>query len=241
MKTLILTWQNPTTRSWFPVGRLDHDEKGYTFRYTKGANEAKKEGFKTFSRMEKMDASYSSEELFPLFANRIMPKSRPEFNEYSKWFGVEVSDNKLDWLAKSGGRKATDSLALFEAPEKVGNTFEMTFFLHGLRYLGQSNLDRINSLHVKDTLFLMKDFQNPYDKDALTVRTDHPKVLIGYCPRYLTSCFLGLLLENESSVVLSVDRVNYDAPYEHKLLCKLKADWGKLFQPFSSGEFLPLS
>lgn len=241
MKTLILTWQNPATRSWFPVGRLDYDEQGYTFRYTEGANKAKNEDFKTFSRMEDMSTPYYSEELFPLFANRIMPKSRPEFSEYSEWFGVEESDNKLDWLVKSGGRKATDSLALFEAPEKVRNTFEMSFFLHGLRYLEKPSLDRIDSLNVNDTLFLMKDFQNPYDKDALAVRSDNPKVLIGYCPRYLTRCFLELLETDESSVVLSVERVNSNAPYEYKLLCKLQAAWTKPLQPFTDGDFLPLS
>jgi len=240
MKSLILTWQNPETRSWFPVGRLDYNKKGYTFFYTKGATDAQKEGFKAFSRMEDMNTPYYSEELFPIFANRTMPKSRPEFLEYSEWFGISSDDSTLDWLAKSGGKKATDSLGVFEVPQKVNGYFEMFFFLHGIRYLEEATLDVIHTLNVGDPLFLMKDFQNHYDQNALAIRKDNPKALIGYCPRYFTGYFLKLFDKDEEPVRLSVEKVNANAPYEYKLLCKLRAHWAESFQPFSEGQFLPL-
>jgi len=240
MKSLILTWQNSETRSWFPVGRLDHSSEGYFFRYTQGANEAKEQGFKPFSRMEKMNVKYQSDNLFPLFSNRTMPKSRPEFLEYSEWFGLDADCSTLDWLAKSGGKKATDSLGVFLIPKERKGKFEMSFFLHGIRYLNESVLDEINSLKSGDKLFLMKDFQNPYDKYALAVRRNGPKALIGYCPRYYTKCFLDLLGGNEPSVILSVSKVNSKAPYDYKLLCKLEASWKDIFEPFSEGDFKPL-
>jgi hypothetical protein len=59
----------------------------------------------------------------------------------------------------------------------------------------------------------MPDPQNPHDASALTLRTDDPVTVVGYCPRYLTKDFLFLLNSGppDTPTVL-VDRVNGDAP-----------------------------
>ena len=34
---LFLAWQNPSTRPWFPIGKLTHDGRFYHFIYLQGA------------------------------------------------------------------------------------------------------------------------------------------------------------------------------------------------------------
>lgn len=80
MKALYVTWQDPDTRQWYPVGRLIHKDGSYEFTYTRGAKVSKK--FVPFGRMLDLDVAYLSNELFPLFANRMLPKSRPEYSDY---------------------------------------------------------------------------------------------------------------------------------------------------------------
>ena len=66
---------DPSKSGWSPIGRLEFDQATYRFVYTKGARTAV--GFTPFSGMEGLEQIYESNELFPVFANRLLPKSRP--------------------------------------------------------------------------------------------------------------------------------------------------------------------
>ena len=71
MKTLYVAWEDPEDRSWMPVGRLTVTEQGtYRFNYTKGAEMSKR--FTPFVKLDELDAEYESDELFPIFRNRIV-------------------------------------------------------------------------------------------------------------------------------------------------------------------------
>ena len=77
-RTLFLAWQGRKTREWFPV--LDAD---VSFRYTGGANRADKEaGFPRLIEFPDLYKAYRSPELFPVFQNRVMNRSRPDFAAY---------------------------------------------------------------------------------------------------------------------------------------------------------------
>ncbi len=80
---LILAWKNPNTRTWTPVGILEYKENKYFFNYTKGA---KVENFNPFGQMIDLEKTYESETLFPIFQNRLLSKSRPEYEDYLEWF-----------------------------------------------------------------------------------------------------------------------------------------------------------
>lgn len=67
---------DPSKGGWSPIGRLEFDRGTYRFAYTKGARTAA--GFTPFSGMEDLEQIYESNDLFPVFANRLLPKSRPE-------------------------------------------------------------------------------------------------------------------------------------------------------------------
>jgi hypothetical protein len=138
MRKLCIFWQNPDTRRWYPVGMLTRTADMYNFVYTKGAKEAK--GFIPFGRMRELDRIYRSSELFPLFANRVLARSRPEYDQYVRWIGADNDpDDEMLVLARTGGARATDSLTVYAKPEpNERSEFDLLFLCHGIRHLPPS-------------------------------------------------------------------------------------------------------
>ncbi|MGB5634883.1 MAG: HIRAN domain-containing protein [Waterburya sp.] len=66
--------------------------------------------------------------------------------------------------------------------------YELHFFAHGLGYLPQGVIAKIEQFQVGDRLWLAHELQNEYDKRALILNTqDH--YIVGYLPRYLSATF----------------------------------------------------
>lgn len=234
---LIISWKNPSTYMWVPVGRLKFQNNRYFFQYTKGAENS--QGFKLFEKMDDLNKIYESEELFPLFKNRLLQKSRPEYKEYLDWLNISTEDmHPMEELSLTGGVRATDSLQLFPIPVKQNGYYEVKFFSHGIRYLASSYLERADKLENGDKLYLMKDIQNAHDGYALTLRTEDPPELVGYCPKNYVKDFNNLIDKNGAkNVELTVVKNNKNAPSQLKLLCKFKAKWYDGFTPFSHEDF----
>lgn len=230
--------------SWGPVGRLDYNGKYYRFIYTKGARKLK--GFQPFPKMEDMNRVYESESLFPLFANRLLPPSRPEYEAFLRWGGFSP-DNPPDPIAILGvteGRRVTDAVELFPCPiPDSDGCYLNKFFLHGIRWMHPAAIERIATLRAGEALYLMPDIANPYDRDAVAVRTGDAdgRLMIGYAPRYLAYDVRELSMGCEPDFIsLTVERVNPDAPLQHRLLCRMRSCWPEDFRPCSSDEFEPL-
>lgn len=82
-KTLFLAWLDPISRYWFPIGRLTFDGGIYQFVYTQGVKEAQEKcAFKPLSSFPRLDEIYTSTQLFPVFANRLMSRSRPDYSSF---------------------------------------------------------------------------------------------------------------------------------------------------------------
>ncbi|MBI4203837.1 MAG: hypothetical protein HY527_02315 [Betaproteobacteria bacterium] len=242
MKALYVTWQDPETRRWYPVGRLTYKDGTYAFAYTRGAKAST--NFVPFGRMVNLDVVYLSNELFPLFANRMLPKSRPDYREYLSWLGLDESKaDELAVLARSGGQRATDTLEIVPCPEPTpDNNYVAYFFAHGLRYMSDKDQERVTTLNVGDRLFLMRDVQNRADPMALLMRTGDPMSMVGYVPRYYSAEFSAVMDRvGQEYVQVSVERVNPDAPSNFRLLCKLVAPWPVGFAPCSQDQFEPLA
>ena len=241
MKKLFVAWQNPEDRSWLPVGRLTLDNNEYKFVYTKGAIKNKK--FYPFARMKKLDGIYESKELFPLFANRLLSKKRPEYKDFLKWLNLN-EDDPINLLARTEGIRTTDTLMVFPCPEKqTDGTYHIHFFVHGIRYLPDYNIEEINKLQPEDRLYLMFDIQNQYDFQAIALRTEK-MILVGYYPRYLTHDFYSLLRNNDhvdKNVTVLVERVNQNAPIQFRLLCNVTGVWTDDFKPCSSELYEPIT
>lgn len=242
---LYLAWQDPQNRNWWPIGMLTYEQdKIYRFFYTKGAKKLTEMGiFETFGSMSKLDAVYESKDLFPLFTNRMMPISRPEYKRHLDWLGSTLGDEEpLTLLAMTEGLKGNDNLEVFKCPrENVKGKYEVVFLSHALRYLAQSAIDRINELDKGDQLYLVFDMQNMYDNKAMALRTDDPVEIVGYCPRYLSGDFLKLLTKyGTNDVKVTVERVNPQAPLHLRLVCKIVASWPKNFIPCSEEKYKPI-
>ncbi len=242
MNVLYVAWQDPEGRSWFPVGRLSNENGEYRFVYTRGAEEAPR--FVPFLRMEDMRVEYKSQELFPLFANRLLSKARPEYKDFLDWVNVQPSEaTPFVLLARTGGIRGTDSLTVFPRPERRDDgSYCMHFFCHGIRYLPEGTIELVNSLVPGTRLFLMPDPQNPTDSFAIALRTDDPKTLVGYVPGYFTEDVHYLLKTNRPDTLkVSVEKVNREAPIQLRLLCNMITHWPEGFRPCSGWLYEPLA
>ncbi len=239
---LILTWRNPENRAWTPVANLEYKKSKYYFNYLQGA---KVKNFRPFDEMSDLTKTYSSEELFPIFKNRLLSKSRPEYEDFLRWLDIDKNDrNDLLELAMSRGIRATDELQLFPIPDKNDDgNYEVLFFSHGISHISKSYIQRLEKLGQDDRLLILKDVQNDADPHALMMRTkDDPAELVGYCPAFFVKDFNTLMeLNGNNSIVVTVQKVNTDAPLQLKLLCRLTTKWHSSFEPFSSPEFQPIT
>jgi hypothetical protein len=248
MKKLFLAWQVPVSRRWFTIGRLTSDGRVYRFGYTRGAEEARREAdFKPLIAFPDLSVEYESEELFPLFSNRLLSRSRPEYSDFVKWLNVPEHENDpMGLLARSGGQRVTDTLEVFPCPEPSDNgEFVSHFFLRGLSHMPPASADRAGDLQGGEELLLAHDFQNPRDPRALLLRTAEKRprdvFLLGYCPRYLLDDTNQLLKCNQNLVRVTVERVNPPpAPIQLRVMCRLVMRWADGHEPFSGSEYQPL-
>src|SRR2546427_8277833 len=167
MKTVFIAWQDPDDRRWVPVGRLSFVDNSYRFVYTQGALVSNK--FEPFGAMRDLNSAYESTELFPLFTNRLLSKSRPEYREYLGWLNIQDTvGDPLDELARTGGIRATDSLIVFPCPEPQSDgSYRVSFFGHGLRYLPGEAQKWVEQLEPGRRLYLVLDNQNEQDSLAI--------------------------------------------------------------------------
>ncbi len=249
MTTLFVAWQDPKQRAWYPVGRLTGTTTRFQFVYTNGAIDAReKSNFGTLPSFDSFEKVYESDELFPLFANRVPPRSRPDYVEFAEYLNLPGDEyDPIAMLAISGGRRATDALELFPCPEPDSTgDYHIRFFAHGLRYFPDESAKRIDKLEVGEQLLLVIDFQNAFDANALLLRTDNSshggRFLVGYVPRYLLPEAYSILSEFRHDVRITVACVNpAPAPLQVRLLCNLSTRWPEGFRPFSGKEYQPIA
>jgi len=244
MNALFVAWRSGEThhQGWGPVGRLDYDGHTYRFCYTQGAQTL--EGFKAFPEMQELDQIYESEKLFPLFENRLLSPSRPEYEAFLHWSGFNAEDapDPISVLSVTEGRRQTDSIEVFPCPiPDATGCYLNKFFLHGIRWVAPAAVERLAKLQPGERLLPMGDFHNEYDPNALAVRTIVERTLIGYVPRYLAHDVWDLLNECEREFIkLTVERVNEDAPLQQRVLCRMQSCWPSGFRPCSGPEFQPI-
>lgn len=245
MSTLLVASRSsePQHGGWSPIGRLEFDNGIYRFVYTKGAKTAK--DFTPFSGMENLEDIYESFEMFPIFANRLLSKSRPEYEAFLKWSGFDPANppDPLILLGVTEGIRRTDLIEVFPCPVPDANGCYLNkFFLHGLRYMSEAA--RICALTLKpdQQLLPMFDVFNQADQRAVALRTnDEQRVMLGYVPRYMAQDVWKLFEKCHPDFInVFVHRVNIDAPLQQRLLCRMHACWPSGFEPCGGEEFKPI-
>jgi HIRAN domain len=246
MNTLFLAWQDPISRSWFPIGKLTYDDQRYHFGYIHGALLAQQQAnFRPLLAFPNLNQSYSSIELFSPFANRLLNRSRPEYPEFIDWLnltseshGDPYSIDPITLLGRSGGKRVTDHFEVFPFPKlSTAGEYEIYFFTHGLRHFPTHSQQRATECTVGEELLLVHDMQNQHDASALMLQT-FDRHTLGFCPRYLAKDFFKLVCTTPQAIKVVVEKVNpAPVPLQFRLLCKLTAQYEQGFQPFSSAEY----
>lgn len=241
MKSLFVAWRSGEEAGWGPVGRLEFDGQLYRFYYVRGAQSLK--GFRPFTGMDDLDQVYESDELFPLFANRLLSKARREYDDFLRWGGFDPNDppDPIAILGVTEGIRQTDAIEVFPCPvPDAEGCYSNKFFLHGIRWQGQAAVDRIGKLRPGEELVVTPDEANQADRMAVGVYTSDG-MKIGYVPRYFAHDVRKLMAGCGGDFIeLFVELVNPDAPLQHRVLCRLQACWPEGFEPCAGEAFMPI-
>lgn len=243
-QTLFLAWQGVgENRSWFPVGRLDADVAipEYRFRYIQGAERAKeKAGFSAILSFPELTRDYRSPELFPLFRNRVMTPSRPDFPSYLETLGLDGSAEPVEILAVNGGRRVTDNYEVFpKLVKKPDGSFTCRFLLHGSRYVSQSGQERLKKLEPGEDLLIALELTNPATQLAVQIQTTDHQIL-GWTPHYLVEDLTRAMAESSGEYKARAVRVHSHLNAARpSLLVELSSHWDN-YEPMSGPDYQPL-
>ncbi len=246
---LFVIWQAPEQRGYHVVGCLfiygEGEHRIYEFAYVNEYQRATQHGFRPFIAFPEVEYRYQSETLFPLFTNRLMSRKRRDFPDHIRQLGLNPDQKDLTpelILSRSGGRRVTDRIELFAPPVLDPDTRTGTMYclLRGLRYVPSASEQRVVELAAGEPLFGMLDFQNPYNPNAIAVRSEDNHFL-GYLPDYLTRDLITLRQYDPDALALIVERVNPPpAPRDNRLLIRMQARWPEGVQPFDDDRFRPV-
>jgi hypothetical protein len=225
---LVVAWQNPVTGGAItPIGLLDKTEQGYAFAYLRRAQTLP--GFRPLLGLEDLNRRYESQTLFPLFRQRLMDRRRPDYTRYLKVLGLPDGVDPLGEMARSGGRRAGDSLFVVPEPliDAQGRT-STEFFVHGVRHKAGAEA-RISTLRPGDRLGLRHEPSNPVNQRALLVTHDGDQ--LGYVPDLLVD-YMHTAREN-SDLAITVAQVNGpDAPPNLRLRAHVEGSVPRGYRPF---------
>lgn len=245
-KAVFIAWRGggEDRGHWSPVARLEHLDGEYRFVYTRGARMLP--GFRPFPGMPDLEEVYCSETLFPLLANRLLARSRPEYQAWLRWSDFDPSNtpDPLAILGVTEGIRQTDALEVFPRPvPDARGHYRSRFFLHGLRHASEEARERIVEMRPNDRLEIEVEDDNSYDPRAVAVLTNgQERLKLGYVPRYLARDVRGVISAHGFGAIdVRVVRVNTGAPLQMRLLCSLTTPWPADFEPCAGEEFVPLA
>ena len=243
-QTLFLAWHGAgENRQWYPISRLDADlaASSYRFRYIGGAKLARKEaGFSPRLEFPELERAYYSTELFPLFQNRIMSPSRPDFKRYLQFLDLEGDANPIEILAANGGERVTDRYEVFPLPARQPDgSFLFRFFLHGWRYATAAAQERMAKLEPGEELRIALELNNPVTGQGVQIQSDDYH-MIGWAPHYLVDDFANAITDGPGKYAARVVRLNpQPVPSKQRLLVELRCHWSE-HEPMSGSDYQPL-
>lgn len=241
-RQLFVSWRDPGG-SIRPIGCLTRhgSETGdsYSFAYLKLAERL--DGFEPLPGLPNLHQRYESHHLFPVFANRVMPRSRPEFDALAARVDLTGEVDPFEVLARSGGRRATDRIEVFSGPERAADGSScVLFFVRGIRHV-DGGAEAVEVLQPGDELVLVDEPTNEHNPRAVVIRVSDGQQ-VGWVPDYLVDHVHELREFNGEEPLTTVVHVNpRDVPSHLRLLCRLTAPWPDGYVPLSGPDFQPLA
>jgi hypothetical protein len=239
---LFVAWRRPDGLI-VPVGRLtqqaDADRMTFCFVYLKGAE--RNEGFPGLPGLGDLHRVHQSETLFPVFANRVMPRDRADYGDFLEQLDLSVEADPFEVLGRSEGVRATDRIEVFPdvAADAAGSLCTL-FFVRGIRHLPGAR-ETVDGLAAGDELQLVPQPSNEVNPRAMLLNT-RTGASIGWAPDYLLDLLHELESLNAALPSIVVEHVNPASVAAHlRVLCRLSAPWPAGYQPFSGPDFQPLA
>lgn len=242
-RSLFVAWRDPESGSIHPIGELIRtlrpDGEHYSFAYLELAERLP--GFEPLPGLPDLHRCYRANRLFPVFANRVMPRTRPEFDLLARSVDLAGDADPFEVLARSGGRRATDRIEVFLPPERTPDGHScVLFFVRGIRHIEGAS-DAVARLHPGDRLVLVDDPTNAFNTRALVLRASDGHQ-VGWIPDYLVGHVHELHQLNRREPNVTVEHVNDATVAGHiRLLCRLAAPWPDGYEPFSDAAFHTLA
>jgi hypothetical protein len=229
---LAVTWQHPVNRRHEPVGLLTHEGGMFRFRYLARADEV--EGFQPFLGFPAIEGDYIAPRLFPLFAQRVMSPSRPDYRRYLEALWLPPDATAWAILARSQGQREGDGIRVFVEPvvDDDGAT-RSTFLVHGVRHRLHADPrveGAIAALAAGDDLQLVDEPDNPADARAVLI-TDQGRIALGWVPSVLLPYVHLVLADGVANV--RVERANDSTvPPGYRLLVTLGGNISPSYRAF---------
>lgn len=134
VRELLVLWQHPDTREIMPIGRLTHDDAGYSYSYTRAAAEV--DGFRLLPGLGQFGDRVHSSMMPAIFRLRVMDRDRPDYGNYIAALGLEPnSATPWEQIVHSGGERAGDTLQFMEVPKVENGRARARFLANGVRHI----------------------------------------------------------------------------------------------------------
>lgn len=241
-RQLFVAWRRPDSLI-VPVGRLTQcpTEQGQMFRFVYLKLAERQEDFAPLPGFPRLYEPYESSTLFPVFANRLMPRDRPDYGHFLEQLDLSVEADPFEVLARSEGVRATDRIEVFPAPFRSdGDVLSTLFFARGIRHLDGAG-EAVEGVAPGDELSLEREPDNPVNERAILLNTRTGRC-VGWAPDYLLDLLHELRDLNGSWPTITAEHVNGARTPPHlRLLCRLRASWPAGYEPFSGPDFQPLT
>ena len=251
-RRLVVTWQHPADRNIEPVGFLDYDGQCYRFGYIRHALSVK--DFRPLLGFRDLHRAYSSEALFPLFAQRVMDPRRPDYQRYVERLGLPEEASPWEQITRSQGRRQGDTIQLLPQPTTDGETLTCLFLVNGVRHVPDEPLvldgrpievtrEQVEAalarLHPGDALQLVREPANKHNPLALLVMAP-AATPVGWVPNLMVEDMHKLIARADVSV--TAEHINGpDAPWHLRLLARLTARGAGDFRFFTGEQWDLLS
>lgn len=240
---LLVLWQQPSTRAMIPVGELSYDEREYQFAYLPGVEVIK--GFRPLLGFKDLAKTYVSEELFPLFRERVLDPSRPDFGRLLHELDLDLaSATPWELLARTGGGSEGDTLQVTPFPKPDGAGWSCTFLAAGVRYFKEKSVriaggatevyadaayeEILGALRPGDPLKVEREVGNEYNADARVLLTERGDA-VGYVPDWLARFTSQYFVDGTSLRAKVVQTNDRHAGWHLRLMVCAQSD-----EPYSS-------
>jgi len=243
-RRLYATWRHPGGLIR-PVGILTRHvadqpdgEARFRFVYLKAAEQL--DGFHNLPGLPDLYRVYESDDLFPVFRNRQMPRRRPDYAEYVSELDLDVDTDPFEVMARGEGQRATDRIEVFAYPDRTSEGDITTLFLaRGIRHLDGA-AEAVSRVERGDVLNLIDDADNDVNPRAMLM-SNRTGGTVGWVPDYLVDMIHELRDSFGVDVGITAEHVNPETTPPHmRLLCRLRAPWPDGYEPLSAPEFQPI-